>query len=140
MPEVDRHCAKGSSGGDPGAGHQVTVNGQAAVASNPSPLTEATLHSATVTAGLAGSAFARGVSASSFEPATSPALAGLSISNAAGGRPQHERGESPHPESGRCRAGADGRGARPREVGLAKTPPRTCLPRVSNVELVAAGP
>ena len=54
-------------------------------ATNPSSLTEANLNGATVTVSLGGLTFASGVSASSFQLVTSPAISGLSISNVTGG-------------------------------------------------------
>ena len=64
----------------------VSVTGGVTVASNPATLTEANLDGATLTVTLpSGTTFASGVSASSFELVTSPAIAGLSIGNVAGG-------------------------------------------------------
>ena len=54
-------------------------------ATNPASLTEANLNGATVTVSLGGLTFASGVSASSFQLVTSPAISGLSISNVTGG-------------------------------------------------------
>ena len=54
-------------------------------ATSPASLTEATLNGATVTVSLGGPTYASGVSASSFALVTSPAIAGLSISNVTGG-------------------------------------------------------
>ena len=54
-------------------------------ATNPASLTEATLNGATVTVSLGGPTFASGVSAFSFALVTSPAIAGLPISNVTGG-------------------------------------------------------
>ena len=57
-----------------------------ALASNPSPLTEANLGGAALTLTLpSGATFASDVSASSFALVTNPAIAGLSISNITGG-------------------------------------------------------
>ena len=65
---------------------QVTVLDNPTVAANPSTLTEANLNGATLTVTLpSGTTFASGVSASSFALVTSPAIAGLSISNVTGG-------------------------------------------------------
>ena len=72
--------------------------------------TEAALHSAAATVGPAGGAFASGVSPSSFELVTRPALAGRSTSNVTGGRPAaRARGKSPS-GCGRRKAGAHARG------------------------------
>ena len=54
-------------------------------ATNPASLTEANLNGATVTVSLGGLTFASGVSASSFQLVTSPAISGLSVSNVTGG-------------------------------------------------------
>ena len=65
---------------------QVTVLDNPTVASNPATLTEANLSGATLTVTLpSGTTYASGVSASSFELVTSPAIAGLSIANVTGG-------------------------------------------------------
>ena len=63
----------------------VTVNAGASVASNPTSLTEDNLDGATLTVTLGGVTFAAGVSTTSFELATSPTIAGLSISTVTGG-------------------------------------------------------
>ena len=54
-------------------------------ATNPSSLTEANLNGATVTVSLGGLTYASGVSASSFALVTTPAIAGLTVSNVTGG-------------------------------------------------------
>ena len=64
----------------PGSGSGAYVS-----ATSPASLTEATLNGATVTFSLGGLTFASGVSASSFALVTSPAIAGLSVSNVTGG-------------------------------------------------------
>ena len=65
---------------------QVDVRPRPAVAVSPSTLTEANLNGAVLTVTLpSGFTFASGVSASSFALATSPTIAGLSISNVTGG-------------------------------------------------------
>ena len=64
----------------------VSVASGATLASNPATFTEANLNGAALTVTLpSGVTFASGVSASSFELVTSPAIAGLSIGNVAGG-------------------------------------------------------
>ena len=65
---------------------QVDVRPRPSVTVSPSTLTEANLDGARLTVTLpSGFTFASGVSASSFALATNPAIAGLSISNVAGG-------------------------------------------------------
>ena len=64
----------------------VTVNAGATLASSPATLTEANLDSAMLTVTLpSGFTFAAGVTATSFELVTNPALAGLSINSVTGG-------------------------------------------------------
>ena len=63
----------------------VTVTAGASLASSPSPLTEANLNGATLTVTLIGATYASGVSASSFQLATAPTIAGLSIGSVSGG-------------------------------------------------------
>ena len=63
----------------------VTVTAGASLASSPSPLAEANLNGAELTVTLIGVTFASGVSASSFQLATSPTIAGLSIASVSGG-------------------------------------------------------
>ena len=64
----------------------VSVASGATLASNPATLTEANLNGATLTVTLpSGTAFASGVSASSFALVTNPTIAGLSIGNVTGG-------------------------------------------------------
>ncbi len=64
----------------------VTVNAGATLASNPTSLTESNLDSAMLTVTLpSGFTFAAGVTATSFELVTSPAIAGLSISTVSDG-------------------------------------------------------
>ena len=64
----------------------VSVTSGVTLAANPATLTEANLNGATLTVTLpSGTTFASGVSASSFELVTSPAIAGLSIGNVTGG-------------------------------------------------------
>ena len=64
----------------------VSVASGVTLAANPATLTEANLSGATLTVTLpSGTAFASGVSASSFELVTNPAIAGLSIGNVTGG-------------------------------------------------------
>ena len=63
----------------------VTVTAGASLASSPSPLAEANLHGAELTVTLIGVTYASGVSASSFQLATTPTIAGLSIASVSGG-------------------------------------------------------
>ena len=63
----------------------VTVTAGASLASSPSPLAEANLHGAELTVTLIGVTYASGVSASSFQLATTPAIPGLSIASVSGG-------------------------------------------------------
>ena len=63
----------------------VTVTAGASLASSPSPLAEANLHGASLTVTLIGVTYASGVSASSFQLATAPTIAGLSIASVTGG-------------------------------------------------------
>ena len=63
----------------------VTVTAGASLASSPSPLTEANLNGATLTVTLIGATYASGVGASSFQLATAPTIAGLSIGSVSGG-------------------------------------------------------
>ena len=64
----------------------VTVNAGASVASNPTSLTEDNLDGATLTVTLpSGFTYAAGVSTTSFDLVTSPAIAGLSISTVTSG-------------------------------------------------------
>ena len=63
----------------------VTVTAGASLASSPSPLTEANLNGAELTVTLIGATYASGVSASSFQLATAPTIAGLSIGSVSGG-------------------------------------------------------
>ena len=63
----------------------VTVTAGASLASSPSPLAEANLHGAELAVTLIGVTYASGVSASSFQLATTPTIAGLSIASVTGG-------------------------------------------------------
>ena len=63
----------------------VTVTAGASLASSPSPLAEANLHGAELAVTLIGVTYASGVSASSFQLATAPTIAGLSIASVTGG-------------------------------------------------------
>ena len=63
----------------------VTVTAGASLASSPSPLAEANLHGAELAVTLIGVTYASGVSASSFQLATTPTIAGLSIASVSGG-------------------------------------------------------
>ena len=63
----------------------VTVTAGASLASSPSPLAEANLDGAELTVTLIGVTFASGVGASSFQLATTPTIAGLSIASVTGG-------------------------------------------------------
>ena len=63
----------------------VTVTAGASLASSPSPLAEANLDGAELAVTLIGVTFASGVSASSFQLATTPTIAGLSIASVTGG-------------------------------------------------------
>ena len=63
----------------------VTVTAGASLASSPSPLAEANLHGAELAVTLIGVTYASGVSASSFQLATAPTIAGLSIASVSGG-------------------------------------------------------
>ncbi len=63
----------------------VTVTAGASLASSPSPLAEANLHGAELTVTLIGVTYASGVSASSFQLVTAPAIPGLSIASVTGG-------------------------------------------------------
>ena len=63
----------------------VTVTAGASLASSPSPLAEANLHGAELAVTLIGVTFASGVSASSFQLATTPTIPGLSIASVSGG-------------------------------------------------------
>ena len=63
----------------------VTVTAGASLASSPSPLAEANLHGAELAVTLIGVTYASGVSASSFQLVTAPAIAGLSVASVSGG-------------------------------------------------------
>ena len=63
----------------------VTVTAGASLASSPSPLAEANLHGAELAVTLIGVTYASGVSASSFQLATTPTIPGLSIASVSGG-------------------------------------------------------
>ena len=63
----------------------VTVTAGVSLASSPSPLAEANLHGAELAVTLIGVTYASGVSASSFQLATAPTIAGLSIASVTGG-------------------------------------------------------
>ena len=63
----------------------VTVTAGASLASSPSPLAEANLHGAELAVTLIGVTYASGVSASSFQLVTAPAIPGLSIASVSGG-------------------------------------------------------
>ena len=63
----------------------VMVTAGASLASSPSPLAEANLHGAELAVTLIGVTYASGVSAASFQLATTPTIAGLSIASVSGG-------------------------------------------------------
>ena len=63
----------------------VTVTAGASLASSSSPLAEANLHGAELAVTLIGVTYASGVSASSFQLATTPTIPGLSIASVSGG-------------------------------------------------------
>ena len=63
----------------------VTVTAGASLASSPSPLAEANLHGAELAVTLIGVTYASGVSASSFQLATTPTIPGLSVASVSGG-------------------------------------------------------